>query len=186
MNLMKRLLAYLFIVFGLGLIINTSLYSITLAAGKWKVVYKLYPTGPTFSGSSPKRNFADAEAYQKCQGANTHGNASLSLVMTDEHKSISYGIQWQDGIVKVFIQPEGKTLKKWRKGKDWTERQNTLEALKKIFESKWPENNIKLNREGKFRSITVMEKELFADISDMPGKLIQLLNTLSDNPPEIK
>lgn len=96
---MKRLLAYLFIVLGLGLIINTSLYSITLAAGKWKVVYKLYPTGPTFSGSSTKKNFADAEAYQKCQGANTHGNAS-------------YG-QTKPCLVYKITDPNGKVSEHW-------------------------------------------------------------------------
>ena len=96
---MKRLLAYLFIVLGLGLIINTSLYSITLAAGKWKVVYKLYPTGPTFSGSSTKKNFADAEAYQKCQGANTHGNAS-------------YG-QTKPCLVYKITDPNGKVSEQW-------------------------------------------------------------------------
>ena len=96
---MKRLLAYLFIVLGLGLIINTSLYSITLAAGKWKVVYKLYPTGPTFSGSSPKRNFADTEAYQKCQGTNTHGSAS-------------YG-QTKPCLVYKITDPNGKVSEHW-------------------------------------------------------------------------
>lgn len=118
---------------------------------------------------------------------NTHGNASLSLVMTDEHKSISYGIQWQAGKVKVFTQPEGENLKKWQKDKAWSEqRQKTLENLIKLFESKWSKYEMKINKEGKFRSITVMEKELFADISDMPGKLIPFLKILRDNPPEIK
>ena len=103
---------------------------------------------------------------------NTHGNASLSLVMTDEHKSISYGIQWQSGIVKVFIQPEGKNLEKWRKDNTWGKlRQEILENLIALFKNKWDEDEMKINKEGKFRSITVMKKELFTDISAMPGLL---------------
>ncbi len=103
---------------------------------------------------------------------NTHGNASLSLVMTDEHKSISYGIQWQAGIVKVFIQPEGKNLEKWRKDNAWGKlRQEILKNLIELFESEWSGDKMKINKEGKFRSITVMEKELFTDISAMPELL---------------
>ena len=53
---------------------------------------------------------------------NTHGNASMSLVMTSEHESISYGIQWQAGSVKVFIQPEGELVSEWKKDKkNWEE-----------------------------------------------------------------
>ena len=36
---------------------------------------------------------------------NTHGNASISFVLKTERKN-SYGIQWQAGSVKIFIQFE--------------------------------------------------------------------------------
>ena len=112
---------------------------------------------------------------------NTHGNASLSLVMTDEHKSISYGIQWQSGIVKVFIQPEGKNLEKWRKDNTWGKlRQEIFENLIALFESEWSGDKMKINKEGKFRSITVMEKELFTDISAMPELLSERIAFLKN------
>ena len=112
---------------------------------------------------------------------NTHGNASLSLVMTDEHKSISYGIQWQSGIVKVFIQPEGKNLEKWRKDNTWGKlRQEIFENLIALFKNEWDEDEMKINKEGKFRSITVMKKELFTDISTMPRLLSEGIDFLKD------
>ena len=109
--------------------------------------------------------------------------------MTDEHKSISYGIQWQSGIVKVFIQPEGKNLEKWRKDNTWGKlRQEIFEnliALFKneliaLFKNEWDEDEMKINKEGKFRSITVMKKELFTDISTMPRLLSEGIDFLKD------
>ena len=67
----------------------------------------------------------------------------------------SYGL----GVQETLCRPWGKL------------RQEILENLIALFESKWDEDKMKISKEGKFRSITVMKKELFTDISAMPGLL---------------
>ena len=67
----------------------------------------------------------------------------------------SYGL----GVQETLCRPWGKL------------RQEIFENLIALFKNKWDEDEMKINKEGKFRSITVMEKELFRDISAMPELL---------------
>ena len=135
---------------------------------------------------------------------NTHGNASMSLVMFDERESITYGIQWQAGIVKVFIQPEGKLVSDWKNDKKkldeenkkrdkksektptlgWlAKREKALNDLKDEVCKEIETTEVKLNKEGKFRSFTLFNKDvLIDDLTDMPEDLLKILKILSKHP----
>ena len=109
---------------------------------------------------------------------NTHGAASMSLVMTDEHESISYGIQWQAGSVKVFIQHEKKITSSWL-----AIREVALSELSKALGG--PEINNK-NKKSKFKSFTLSKKDVLTDdIHKMDSHLIKILKTLRQYPPKI-
>ena len=135
---------------------------------------------------------------------NTHGNASMSLVMFDERESITYGIQWQAGIVKVFIQPEGKLVSDWKNDKKkldeenkkrdkksektptlgWlAKREKALNDLKDEVCKEIETTEVKLNKEGKFRSFTLFKRDvLIDDLRDMPKKVLKILKILSKHP----
>jgi hypothetical protein len=77
---MKRLLAYPFIILGLGLLINITISSNGYAAGKWKIGYKIYPKGKVFYSTSKKEEFADAKAFHKCQRGGKKKTYNTELV----------------------------------------------------------------------------------------------------------
>ena len=117
---MKRLLAYLFIVLGLGIIINTSIYSKTYAGDKWKIGYKIYPDGKTYYSTSKKENFADSKAYNKCMRGGVKGAVSTT-----------------DNICLKFKtrNPEGKVTKHWEESVNkFTQTQIANSEIKKDLE----------------------------------------------------
>ena len=96
---MKRLLAYLIVVLGLGLIINMTSISNSYAAGKWKIGYKEYPNGKIYYSNSKKEVFADAKAFHKCQ------------------RGGSKSIEYNSNLVCLKFKskdPKGKVTNHWR------------------------------------------------------------------------
>lgn len=115
---------------------------------------------------------------------NTHGNASISMVMTDENKPITYGIQWQSDIVKFFI--EFNEDDDYKTGSYEKTRINELERIGKILiEIFSSEKNVVPNKKGRFRSVTIKNKEIFKEINDMPKHFINVLGKLAENTPFI-
>ena len=116
---------------------------------------------------------------------NTHGNASISFVFKTE-KENSYGIQWQAGSVKIFIDIPVVEMRKDRH-KQLNSLVGELKNLKYvegkadmlIEDLKFAE----INEKNKFQSITIIKKEIFEDIRKMPDTLIRILKILKANPP---
>ncbi|MDG1798608.1 MAG: hypothetical protein P8H35_08580 [Flavobacteriales bacterium] len=106
---------------------------------------------------------------------NTHGNASISFVFKTE-KENSYGIQWQTGSVKIFIDIKQKQIKM---REDRHEQLNSLVGKLKDF--KYVKE--KANMKNIFQSITIIKKEIFEDITKMHDTLISILKILKANPP---
>ena len=124
--------------------------------------------------------------------------------MTNEDETISYGIQWQAGNVKVFIQPEGKLVSDWKNDKKkldeenkkrdkksentptlgWlAKREKALNDLKDEVCKEIETTEVKLNKEGKFRSFTLFKRDvLIDDLRDMPKKVLKILKILSKHP----
>jgi len=98
---MKSLLAYLFIVFGLGFFFNTVTNSNSYAAGKWKIGY-IDDNGKIFYSSSTTEQFADVNAFHKCQGGgkNRGGQYNTNIVC------IKYKIKDPDGTTKDLLKKE--------------------------------------------------------------------------------
>tara|TARA_B110000114_G_scaffold82394_1_gene87175 strand:+ start:87 stop:2210 length:2124 start_codon:yes stop_codon:yes gene_type:complete len=98
---MKRLLTYLFIVLGLGFFFNTVTNSNSYAAGKWKIGY-IDDNGKIFYSSSTTEQFADVNAFHKCQGGgkNRGGQYNTNIVC------IKYKIKDPDGTTKDLLKKE--------------------------------------------------------------------------------
>ena len=161
-----------------------------------ELIKKLHDGAKVWKKPDPENNFIIL--------GNTHGNASMSLVMTNEDETISYGIQWQAGNVKVFIQPEGKLVSDWKNDKKkldeenkkrdkksentptlgWlAKREKALNDLKDEVCKEIETTEVKLNKEGKFRSFTLFKRDvLIDDLRDMPKKVLKILKILSKHP----
>ncbi len=111
---MRLSLTHLLVVLGLSLVINTSIYSITFAAGKWKVGYKVYPNGKTYYSTSSKENFADAKAFHKCKREGYRGAVSTTDVVCLKFK---------------IIDPKGKTQKLWKQSVSQYNENDTIKAV---------------------------------------------------------
>ena len=95
----------------------------------------------------------------------------MSLVMTDDRKSLTYGIQWQAGSIKVFIQPEEKIHNDWSK-----KRESALRELSEILGGPAIKNN---NTESKFKSFTLHKKDILTDdLISVPEMLIDIIKKL--------
>ena len=161
-----------------------------------ELIKKLHDGAKVWKKPDPENNFIIL--------GNTHGNASMSLVMTNEDETISYGIQWQAGNVKVFIQPEGRLVSDWKNDKKkldeenkkrdkksentptlgWlAKREKALNDLKDEVCKEIETTEVKLNKEGKFRSFTLFKRDvLIDDLRDMPKKVLKILKILSKHP----
>ena len=109
---------------------------------------------------------------------NTHGNALLHYekkFKNPPHKDfISYGIQWQTDKIKFYIRSKNKKVNKIR--------DEYLSKFGKLLQDKVFPNGIdlKLNPNGKFKSISIHEHSMFDDLIEIPNKIIELLNCLED------
>ena len=109
---------------------------------------------------------------------NTRGNALLHYekkFKNPPHEDfISYGIQWQTDKIKFYIRSKNKKVNKIR--------DEYLSKFGKMLQDKVFPNGIdlKLNPNGKFKSISIHEHSMFDDLTEIPNKIIELLNCLED------
>ena len=105
---MKRLLAYLFIVLGFGIILNDE-----AEASKWEIVYKNYLDGNIYSAKHKKKIFADAKAYQNC----VKDKSSIkrqSKKITNNTWSYAQGDRAQNCLQFIIINPKGIEQNVWQ------------------------------------------------------------------------
>jgi hypothetical protein len=101
---------------------------------------------------------------------NTHGNAGIhiSLKLNDRY---SYGLQWQGGL-KLFIVDEQFSIIS-------PSRDDALELLANEYHKAFPNGlNMKLNKTGKFRSVTVEDWDIFNDATGKADAINQRLAEL--------
>lgn len=135
-----------------------------------EIIKKLQSGAEIWKQPKPKNNYIIL--------GNTHGNASMSLVMTDDRKSMTYGIQWQAGSIKVFIQPEEKINNDWSK-----KRESTLREISEILGGPEINNN---NKESKFKSFTLHKKDILTDdLISVPEMLIDIIKKIKKIPIKI-
>ncbi|MDA8531859.1 hypothetical protein N9K44_03155 [Flavobacteriaceae bacterium] len=109
---------------------------------------------------------------------NTHGNALLHYEKKFENPPhedfISYGIQWQTDKIKFYIRSKNKKVNKIR--------DEYLSKFGKLLQDKvFPDGiDLKLNPNGKFKSISIHEHSMFDDLKGIPDKIIELLNCLEN------
>lgn len=109
---------------------------------------------------------------------NTRGNALLHYEKKFENPPhedfISYGIQWQTDKIKFYIRSKNKKVNKIR--------DEYLIKFGKLLQDKvFPDGiDLKLNPNGKFKSTSLHEHFMFDDLTEIPDKIIELLNCLED------
>jgi len=114
---------------------------------------------------------------------NTHGNALLEFYFRIDKIRIGanmskYGIQWQNGKLKLFIVANNANN---------NIRDNILRSLAKTYEKfnevELTKQNaeIKLNRDGKFRSVTILSLDIFDNLVDHYDIFKKLILELSSN-----
>ena len=109
---------------------------------------------------------------------NTHGNALLHYEKKFDNPPhedfISYGIQWQTYKIKFYIRSKNKKVNKIR--------DEYLSKFGKLLQDKvFPDGiDLKLNPNGKFKSISIHQHSMFDDLKGIPDKIIELLNCLED------
>jgi len=109
---------------------------------------------------------------------NTHGNALLHYEKKFDNPPhedfISYGIQWQTNKIKFYIRSKNKKVNKIR--------DEYLSKFGKLLQDKvFPDGTeLKLNPNGKFKSISIHQHSMFDDLKGIPDKIIELLNCLED------
>jgi hypothetical protein len=109
---------------------------------------------------------------------NTRGNALLHYEKKFEnppHKDfISFGIQWQTDKIKFYIRSKNKKVNKIRD-------EYLIKSGKLLQDKVFPDGiDLKLNPNGKFKSISLHKHSMFDDLTEIPNKIIELLNCLED------
>ena len=105
---MKRLLAYLFIVLGFGIILNDE-----AEASKWEIVYKNYLDGNIYSAKHKKKIFADSKAYQNCV-KDKSSIKGQSKKITNNTWSYGQGDRAQNCLQFIIINPKGIEQNVWQ------------------------------------------------------------------------
>lgn len=120
------------------------------------------------------------------QIGNTHGNAQIHIPLELVRDSQNFGLQWQSGILKVFIEIKA-TADKYRLHRDAELRALATRVHEFILERGWrkdfEEKPEKLNKKGMFRSITIARWNCFDDLRDKGDKINILITYLRQNPP---
>jgi len=104
--------------------------------------------------------------------SNTHGRALLTY-RTDGGKGFPFGLQWQAGSLKLFV-----TDKSYEKNSPTKARDAFLHCLAIKFCDEFSQCKWKMNRQGKFRSVTVERWDVFDDIGEHSKGLLKRINFL--------
>ncbi|MFH2053031.1 MAG: hypothetical protein ABIK96_11245 [bacterium] len=109
--------------------------------------------------------------------ANTHGNALIEFFGTEG--IFSYGLQWQGGILKLFI-----AIKHASKVALYDEaRRVALKALRSVILERCPYLRLvpdnPINKSGKFRSITLAGWDIWSDCRERPPDIRTILAALA-------
>ncbi len=122
----------------------------------------------------------NSEEKIKGKLGNTHGNALLCYEITFDKNDFNfekYGVQWQNGKFKFFIEVKNNSKKSNIRDVALKEIGRSLHG--KFFKKdKLPKN---VNRSGKFKSFNIAEAEEFSDLNRLPYKIADCLNYLVDS-----
>jgi PD-(D/E)XK nuclease superfamily len=121
------------------------------------------------------------DAFENCKQCefktfNSNGNAGINFQFNSA-SGFSYGLQWQANALKLFVIDNN-----YKKGSETPKRDEFLHELGEKYGKKFNTNNKRMNRIGKFRSITVERWDVFSDVSGKPKELIERLKHLRPNP----
>ena len=123
----------------------------------------------------------NSEKISKGKLGNTHGNALLHYEIMfgkNDFNFEKYGVQWQNGNFKFFIEVKNNSKKS-------NIRDVVLKEIGTLLHDNFFKENAlpkNVNRDGKFKSFNIAEVEEFSDLNRLPNKMADSLNYLVDNP----
>ena len=122
----------------------------------------------------------NSDKISKGKLGNTHGNAFLHHEITfgkNDFNFEKYGIQWQNGKLKFYIELKNK-------GNKIERRDSALEEIGTfLHDNFFKENELPKNvkRNGKFKSFNIAKVEEFSDLNKLPNQMADSLNYLVNN-----
>ena len=122
----------------------------------------------------------NSEKISKGKLGNTHGNAFLHheiIFGKNDFNFEKYGIQWQNGKLKFYIELKNK-------GNKIERRDSALKEIGTFLHDNFFKENVlpkNVNRNGKFKSFNIAEVEEFSDLNILPNKMADSLNYLVNN-----
>lgn len=122
----------------------------------------------------------NSDKISKGKLGNTHGNAFLHHEITfgkNDFNFEKYGIQWQNGKLKFYIELKNK-------GNKIERRDSALEEIGTFLHNNFfKENELPKNvkRNGKFKSFNIAKVEEFSDLNILPNQMADSLNYLVNN-----
>lgn len=120
---------------------------------------------------------------------NTHGNALLHYEFKFSKKSHNlekYGIQWQNGKIKFYIELEKKPKESNEDLRDKALGIIGSDLFDKFFKPLGYESAKSSNRSGKFKSRNIADIDEFGDLNNVAGVLVECLNYLAKDSLEQK
>ena len=122
----------------------------------------------------------NSEKISKGKLGNTHGNAFLHHEITfgkNDFNFEKYGIQWQNGKLKFYIELKNK-------GNKIERRDSALKEIGTFLHDNFFKENVlpkNVNRNGKFKSFNIAKVEEFSDLNKLPNQMADSLNYLVNN-----